>query len=75
MAGNPYDFNRDGRWSTPERAFTHYGIHGELRRADEGRGSGPGGGGGSCLAGCAGSLVFLGALLLIFRALFSCSAG
>ena len=69
MAGSPYDFNRDGRWSTPERAFTHYGIGGELRRAD----GGDAGGGGSCLAGCVGSLVFLGTLLLIFWALASCS--
>lgn len=72
MAGSPYDFNRDGRWSTPERAFTHYGIGEELRRAN---GEGSGRGGGSCLAGCAGSLVFLGTLFLIFWALFSCSAG
>ena len=69
MASGPYDFNRDDRWSTPERAFTHYGIGGELRRAD----GGGAGGGGSCLAGCVGSLVFLGTLLLIFWALASCS--
>ena len=43
MAGSPYDFNRDGRWSTPERAFTHYGIGEELRRAN-GEGAGRGGG-------------------------------
>ena len=72
MAGSPYDFNRDGRWSTPERAFTHYGIGEELHGA---KGEGDGRGGGSCLAGCAGSLVFLGTLFLIFWALFSCSAG
>lgn len=70
MAGSPYDFNRDGRWSTPERAFTHYGIGEELRRADGGGGAR---GGGSCLVGCVGSLVFLGALFLIFWALASCS--
>ena len=72
MAGSQYDFNRDGRWSMPERAFTHYGIGEELHRAD---GEGAGRRGGSCLAGCAGSLVLLGALFLIFWALFSCSAG
>ena len=44
MGANPYDFNRDGRWSTPERAFTHYVIGGELRRADgDARASGCGG--------------------------------
>ena len=35
MAGNPFDFNRDGRWSTPERAFTHYGVSGMLGGDDD----------------------------------------
>lgn len=35
MAGNPFDFNRDGRWSTPERAFTHYGVSGMLGEGDD----------------------------------------
>lgn len=51
MAGNPFDLNRDGRWSTSERAFTHYGA-GPLMR---------GGGGGR--AGCGGCAIVLLALL------------
>lgn len=73
MAGSSYDFNRDGRWSTPERAFTHYGIGEELRRADEG-GSGAGGGGGSCAGGCGCALVLLAALFLVFWGLASCGS-
>ena len=73
MGANPYDFNRDGRWSTPERAFTHYGIGGELRRAD-GDARASGGGGGSCLGGFGCSIVFLVTLFLIFWAIASCSA-
>lgn len=61
MAGNPFDFDRDGRWETHERAFAHYGIGGELRRADAG--GGEGGGCGTCLAGCALPLLALLALL------------
>ncbi len=54
MASGPYDFNRDDRWSTPERAFTHYGIGGELRRAD---GGGPAGEG-RALPGASGRSFF-----------------
>lgn len=53
MAGNPFDLNRDGRWSTPERAFTHYGVDPLVR----------GGGGGGC--GCALVLLALLAAVLI----------
>lgn len=56
MAGNPFDLNRDGRWSTSERAFTHYGA-GPLMRG------GGGGGRGGC--GCALALIALLALVLI----------
>ena len=56
MAGNPFDFNRDGRWSTSERAFTHYGID-PLMRGERGGGSGsrPAG----CGSGCLGCLTLL----------------
>lgn len=67
MAGNPYDLNRNGRWSVAERAFTHYGIGGELRRADGGGERGAGGCG-SCLGGCAASLVLLAVLVLAVSA-------
>ena len=60
MPGNPYDLNRDGRWSTPERAFTHYGIADELKRADE-KNDRPAG---SCLVGCGGCLVAVALLVL-----------
>ena len=73
MGANPYDFNRDGRWSTPERAFTHYGIGGELRRADSGRARSPGGCG-SCLGGCGCAVVLLALLFLLFWMLASCAA-
>lgn len=59
MVGNPFDFNRDGRWSMPERAFTHYGIHRALSDADE---RGGGGGRGGC--GCA--LLLLAVLVALF---------
>lgn len=36
MARSPFDLNRDGRWSTSERAFTWMAAR-ELRRDDEGR--------------------------------------
>ena len=55
MAGSPFDLNRDGRWSTSERAFTHYGV-GPLVR-------GGGGGRGGC--GCALALLALLALVLL----------
>lgn len=73
---NPYDFDRDGRWSTPERAFTHYGIGGEYRRADSERGGSPSGGGGcgSCLSGCGCAAVLLALLFLLFWMLASCVA-
>lgn len=54
MAGNPFDFNRDGRWSTPERAFTHYGVDPLMRG---------GGGGRSGCGGCGCALVLLAALV------------
>ena len=73
---NPYDFDRDGRWSAPERAFSHYGIGEEFRRADSERGGGTSGGraGGSCLGGCAASMLVLAALLLVFMGLATCAA-
>lgn len=40
--GNPFDLNRDGRWSVPERALTHYGVDPIAR------------GGGDRRDGCAG---------------------
>ena len=73
MRGSPYDFDRDGRWEGHERVFTHYGIGGELRRADAGRSRGPGGCG-SCLGGCAASVLVLGALLLCLTGIATCAA-
>ena len=70
MRGNPFDLNRDGRWSVSERAFAHYGIGGELRRADEDPSGG--GGGGSCLLGCGCSALVLVALFVALSALLSC---
>ena len=73
---NPYDFDRDGRWSAPERAFSHYGIGEEFRRADAERGGGTSGGraGGSCLGGCGCAAVLLALLFLLFWMLASCVA-
>ena len=59
MAGNPFDLNRDGRWSTPERAFTHYGVD-PLMRGDAGRGS---------RGGCGCALVLLALLALVLLVL------
>lgn len=50
--GDPFDFNRDGRWSLPERALTHYGA-GPLMR----------GGRGGC--GCLLVLLVVAAVLLL----------
>lgn len=58
MAGNPFDLNRDGRWSTPERAFTHYGVDPLVR-----------GGGGGCRGGCGFALALLALLALVLLAL------
>lgn len=73
---NPYDFNRDGRWSMPERTFTYYGIGEEYRRADAESGGGRRGGGGcgSCLGGCGCAVVLLALLFLLFWMLASCAA-
>lgn len=73
MRANPYDFDRDGRWEAHERAFAHYGIGGELRRADAGRDLRPGGCG-SCLGGCAASALVLCALLLCLTGIATCAA-
>lgn len=58
--GNPFDFNRDGHWSVPERAFTHYGVRPLMRGGEEDRGG----------CGCCGCLLVLlglaAALFLIF---------
>ena len=55
--GNPFDFDRDGRWSTPERALTHYGAD-PLVRA--------GGGGSGCrCVGCLSVLVGVAVLLFV----------
>lgn len=74
---NPYDFNRDGRWSMPERAFTHYLVGEEYRRADAGGGRGPrhGGGCGSCLGGCGCLLALLVFAYLLLWGLASCAFG
>ena len=61
--GNPFDFNRDGRWSTPERAFTFYGV-GPLIQGGGGGGSGSGCGCGGCILVLIGVVVFLFALLM-----------
>lgn len=58
MAGNPFDLNRDDRWSTPERAFTHYGVDPLVR-----------GGGGGGRGGCGCSLALLALLALVLLAL------
>ena len=59
MAGNPFDLNRDGRWSTPERAFTHYGVDPLMRGGSEGGGRG----------GCGCALVLLALLAVALLAL------
>lgn len=56
MAGNPFDLNRDGRWSTPERAFTHYGVDPLVR-------------GGAERGGCGCALVLLALLAAVLLAL------
>lgn len=56
MAGNPFDFNRDGRWSTPERAFTHYGVDPLMRGGDDER---------SGCGGCGCALVLLAVLVAL----------
>lgn len=53
--GSPFDFNRDGRWSTPERAFTHYGVDPLMRGEKNGARSRSG-------CGCVGALI--GAILV-----------
>lgn len=59
MAGNPFDLNRDGRWSTPERALTHYGVDPLVRGGAERGGCG----------GCGCALVLLALLALVLIAL------
>lgn len=61
--GNPFDFNRDGRWSTPERVFTFYGV-GPLIQGGGGGGSGSGCGCGGCILVLIGVTVFLFVLLM-----------
>ena len=61
--GNPFDFNRDGRWSTPERVFTFYGV-GTLIQGGGGGGSGSGCGCGGCILVLIGVVVFLFVLLM-----------
>ena len=56
---NPFDLNRDGRWSVPERALTHYGVDPLLRK---------GGGGGRSGCGCLS--VFAVALVVLLVLLF-----
>lgn len=56
--GNPFDFNRDGRWSLPERVLTHYGADPLMRG-----GRGDGGGRGGC--GCLLVLLVVAAVLLL----------
>ena len=58
MSGNPFDFNRDGRWSTPERAFTHYGVDPLMRRGGRGGADGR--------SGCGCTLVLLGLLVALY---------
>ena len=60
--GNPFDFNQDGDWSTPERAYTHYGVDPLMRGEKNDVRSRAG-------CGCVGAL--LGALLVaVFWLLF-----
>ena len=55
--GNPFDFDRDGHWSMPERAFTYYGVRPLLS------GEGDRGGRGGCGCGC---LMALLGVLVVF---------
>lgn len=61
--GNPFDFNRDGRWSTPERVFTFYGVGPLIQGGGDG-GSGSGCGCGGCILVLIGVVVFLFVLLM-----------
>lgn len=54
--GNPFDFNRNGRWSMAERALTHYGVRPLMR--DEGDHVGCG--------GCGSLMVLLGVVTVLF---------
>lgn len=56
--GNPFDFDRDGHWSMPERAFTYYGVRPLLS------GEGDRGGRGGCGCGCGCLMVLLGVLVV-----------
>ena len=57
--GNPLDFNRDGRWSTPERAFTHYGVD-ALMRGEKDDASSRGG------CGCVAALLGIAVVALLW---------
>lgn len=59
MAGNPFDLNRDGRWSTSGRALTHYGVDPLVRGGAERGGCG----------GCGCALVLLALLAAVLIAL------
>ena len=74
---NPYDFNRDGRWSMPGRTVTHYYIGEEDRRADAEGGGGPRyeSGCGSCLNGCGCLLVILVFACILIWGLAGCVFG
>ena len=52
---SPFDFNRDGRWSTSERASTHYDVDRLMRK-----------GGGDGCGGCGCTLVLLAVLVALF---------
>lgn len=59
--GNPFDYNGDGRWSTSERAFTHYGVGPAMRGGggNAGGSSGCGGFGCGCLSVLLGIVIAL----------------
>ena len=57
--GNPFDFNRDDRWSTPERAFTHYGVEPLMRGEKDGGPSRSG-------CGCAAALLGIAVVALLW---------
>lgn len=59
MRGNPFDFDRNGSWSMPERALAHHGVGRVLRDGDERGGDGRGG------CGCACFLLAVLAVLLV----------